>query len=575
MVFPRTRRWSVTALVVGAVLATGALVAPAEALTQRTISFRAGTTTALAGTQVTVAGTISKAPKGTYVYVQKFNGDYWQIAALATTADGSGDYRTKITLPKEAGTHAYRAYVPPSSTLSAATSGTVRVTALRKVFTSLKASSATVSLGQKATLQGKVSPFLAGTKITVERYNGLAWKFFATKSLSSTGTFTHAFYPKATMSYRFKVPRTGLRAAATSGVLKITVSGGEAAPVITTTTLPGGQTGASYSQTLTKTGGSGTWSLLSGKLPAGLALKSASGVISGTPTTAGTAGFKVAFTSAAGPATAKSLAITVATGPVITTTSLPAGSRGTAYSATLTKTGKVGTWSLTAGVLPTGITLDPATGALSGTPTQDGSFPVTFTYTENAAGLTTSRSFQLVIADPPDPVITTTWLPEGRRPDGYGPVTLQKTGNSGTWSLTGGTLPTGVTLSAAGVLSGTPTQSGDFFPVVTFTEANGTTDSQNLVLHISAEGSAVITATLASGQVGAGYFGDLSATPGTIGNPWSIVFGSMPPGLSLNASNGNITGTPTTAGDYTFIVRYNPIIGTSNTKPLRIHIDPA
>jgi len=572
MAFRRARRWSMTALIAGAVLMAGTLVSPAGALTQRTVSFRAGATTVLAGEQIGVAGTISKAPKGTYIYIQKFNGDYWQIAALASTADSTGAYRAKITLPKEAGTYAYRAYVPASATLSAATSGTVRLTGLRKVYASLKASSSTVSLGKQAKLLGKVSPFLAGTKVTVERYNGLAWKFFTTKSLSSTGTFTHAFYPKATLSYRYKVPRTGLRAAATSPAVRITVSGGEAPPTITTTTLPGGQTGASYYQTLTKTGGSGTWSLLSGSLPAGLALKSVSGVISGTPTKAGTAGFKVAFTSSAGPATAKSLSIVVATGPVITTTSLPAGSRGTAYSATLTKTGKTGTWSLSGGALPDGITLDATTGALTGTPTEDGTFPVTFTFTETAGGLTASKAFNLVIADPPDPVITTNSLPEGVVSQAYGPVALQKTGNTGTWAVTSGALPNGMTLSSAGVLSGTPTASGNFFPTVTFTEANGTNDSQSLVLHVSAQGAPVLgPPSLADGQVGDPYTAQLTASV-ALGS-WSVIWGALPPGLTLNSS-GEISGTPTTAGDYEFIVQYTSLFGT-NSKPLRIHVDPA
>lgn len=573
MVFPRTRLWSVTTLLVGAVLAAGTLVAPAEALTQRTISFRAGTTTALAGTQITVAGTISKAPKGTYVYLQKFNGDYWQIAALATTADGSGDYRTKITLPKEAGTHAYRAYVPPSSTLSAATSGTVRLTALRKVATSLKASSSTVSLGTQAKLLGKVSPFLAGTKVTVERYNGFAWKFFTTRSLSSTGTFVHAFYPKATMSYRFKVPRTGVRAAATSAALRVTVTGGAAAPTITTTSLPDGQTGASYFQGLTSTGGSGTWSLLSGALPSGLVLKSVSGVIAGSPKTAGTSGFKVMFTADSGLAAAKAMSITIRVGPVITTTSLPAGSRGTAYSATLQKTGQDGSWTLSAGELPAGVTLNGTTGALTGTPTQDGTFPVTFTFTETASGLTTSKSFQLQIADPPDPVITTTSLPDGVVGTAYSKQ-LAKTGNAGTWTLSQGSLPAGLSLSTGGLISGTPT-SGPVDPefTVTFTEPNGTFDTATYRLHVSPAGAALITPeTIPNGTQGVDYLAQLSTTASGI-KTWSVSGGSLPAGLSLGSGNGRITGTPTTAGTYTFIVKYTVFLSpTTNTKVYTIRI---
>lgn len=569
----RTRRWSVTAILAGAVLAAGMLVSPAEAVTARTISFRASTSSALAGQPITVAGTVSKAPKGSYVYIQKYNGRYWLITALATTSDTAGSYRYQLTMPNEAGTYAYRAYVPQVGNLGTATSRTIRLTSLRKVSTSLKAASTTVSLGKPAKLTGKVSPFLAGTTVTLERYSGLAWSKLTTKKLSSTGTFTYGFYPKATLSYRFKVPRTGVRAAATSAAVKIAVTGGAAAPTITTTSLPSATVGSTYFETLAKTGGSGTWSLLSGKLPAGLALKAASGVITGTPTAAGSSAFKVAFTSSAGQATAKSLSITVVTGPVITTTSLPAGSRGTAYSTTLTKTGNAGTWAVSAGALPAGITLAADSGVLSGTPSVDGSFPVTFTFTETVSTLVATKSLQLVIADPPDPVITTTTLPDGVVSQAYGPVQLAKTGNTGTWTLTDGTLPTGVTLSSAGVISGTPSVAGDFFPTVTFTEANGTTDSQTLLLHTAVQNAPVISTTsLDDGTVGAAYSDTLVATP-NLGS-WSISFGSLPPGLSLNGFTGAITGTPTTAGDYYFIAKYTRF-GVSNTKFLSIHVDPA
>ncbi len=115
--------------------------------------------------------------------------------------------------------------------------------------------------------------------------------------------------------------------------------------MITTTSLPNGQVGTAYSTTLAASGGTSpyTWSLTAGTLPAGLSL-SASGVISGTPTAAVSAAsltFKV--TDSGQPAqsnsAALSLTIVAAAAPVITTTSLPNGQVGTAYSTTLVASG--------------------------------------------------------------------------------------------------------------------------------------------------------------------------------------------------------------------------------------------
>ncbi len=163
-----------------------------------------------------------------------------------------------------------------------------------------------------------------------------------------------------------------LQACGSSSNSKVTVS----APVITTTSLPNGKVGTTYSTSLVASSGTPpyTWSLTSGTLPAGLSL-SASGVISGTPTAAVSAAsltFKV--TDSGQPAQSNSavlsLTIVAAAAPVITTSSLPNGQVGTAYSTTLAASGGTQpyTWSLTSGALPAGLSLS-ASGVISGTPT--------------------------------------------------------------------------------------------------------------------------------------------------------------------------------------------------------------
>jgi len=150
------------------------------------------------------------------------------------------------------------------------------------------------------------------------------------------------------------------------------------APTIITDSLPDGTVGIAYSQTLAATGSAPiTWSMADGSdpLPGGLTL-SGEGVISGTPTTAGTFNFTVKATNAAGSDTqAFSITITAASvAPSITTDNLSDGTVGIAYSQSLAATGSASiTWSLDSGDLPGGLTLS-SSGVISGTPTTAGTF---------------------------------------------------------------------------------------------------------------------------------------------------------------------------------------------------------
>ncbi len=147
---------------------------------------------------------------------------------------------------------------------------------------------------------------------------------------------------------------------------------------ITTTSLPDGMTGQSYQQQLGATGGEPpyNWTVTSGNLPDGLTL-SASGLISGRPTTQGVYSFTVQVTDAFSNMTTANLSITVSIGPlVIITTTLPDGTQGVPYEATLAAGGGTPpyTWSLVAGSgsLPDGLMLNTTSGLISGTPTTPG-----------------------------------------------------------------------------------------------------------------------------------------------------------------------------------------------------------
>jgi hypothetical protein len=269
-------------------------------------------------------------------------------------------------------------------------------------------------------------------------------------------------------------------------------------PSITTTTLPAGTVGVPYSQPVQVTGGTGalTWSLLpgSGTLPANLNLNQINGVISGTPTAAGTSLFTVQVQDTGRLADTQALSITInqpapPPSPSITTTSLSAGTIGQAYNQTLHAIGGTGglTWSIIAGALPLGLDLDQTTGVISGTPIIPADTSTFTVRVADAAGQddTQALSIRINLLNPPN--ITTTTLSGGTVGQPYN-QTLQATGGFGalTWTLSGGSLPSMLSLSPAGVISGPPTNAGISNFVVTVKDTLNQSDTQSLSIAVSA-----------------------------------------------------------------------------------------
>jgi hypothetical protein len=146
-----------------------------------------------------------------------------------------------------------------------------------------------------------------------------------------------------------------------------------------------------------------------------------------------------------------------------------------------------------------------------------------------------------------------------------------------------GRIPLGTTLFTQGVssggITGVPTTEGVFTFTLQVRDATGTRDTETFTITIEPPLPLVITHVsdaLSPGTVGEFYCcGNLFASGGVPEYTWSLVAGELPPGLELAESPGRITGTPTTAGTFTFTVRVTDSTGASAERTLSITVSEA
>jgi hypothetical protein len=230
------------------------------------------------------------------------------------------------------------------------------------------------------------------------------------------------------------------------------------------------------------------WSVSSGSLPSGLALDSASGVLSGAPSSIGSTNVTIRVTDARSRITEK--AITVNVTPVqlaIVNSLLPGGTVGLGYSAQLIATGgrQPYSWTLTQNTLPPGLSLTGSSGLISGTPASTGDFTFNIRVTD-AESHTSNKALSISVGVAPLRIAAAAPAQAIRGTE----FSLQMTASGGAppyaWSVASGALPGGINLNAAtGLVSGAPAVSGPFLAVVAVRDQNAQQATTELQLTVS------------------------------------------------------------------------------------------
>ncbi|MDB6116910.1 MAG: putative Ig protein [Verrucomicrobiaceae bacterium] len=386
--------------------------------------------------------------------------------------------------------------------------------------------------------------------------------------------------PTATANVSLTVQVTDSLGAYSGSAFDLTIS---ATPLTISTAadaLPKGRMNAAYTGALEVSGGTApyTWQVVGTGLPAGVVLN-ADGSLSGTPTAYGTFHFTAQATDAGALTASQVFDLVVDPLPLVITTSgaLPPGVKAYEYTHPLTATGGAAplAWSLISGTLPEGLTVDPA-GAISGTPTEAGSFNFVLQVADSDTH-TKTQGFTIAIEAVPMVITSTSPLIAGVRTVPIVTQTLTFSGGTApfNWTVSAGTLPPGLKLTSAGVLSGTPTVAGTFNFTVALTDS--------LLLSINKVMQVTITPIYVKPVMNAPVFDDTTVgvpfTPYKVtaaNYPRSYSIAGLPTGLTYSPTTGIISGRPTVGKSFTVSLRaYNPAgWGPIITVPFVVHALP-
>lgn len=319
-----------------------------------------------------------------------------------------------------------------------------------------------------------------------------------------------------------------------------------------------------------------TVTIVSGSLPSGLSMNS-TGEIQGAPASgsAGTYNFGVQAVDGKLATVTRNFTLIVSLALNISTSSFPPALSGQWYTQVVSASGGSGVYTWSATGLPVGISIAPTTGVVSGNPVLNGSYAPTITVTDSN-GLTNSKVIALNVTSPPS--ISTITLPAAEAGKPYNQALVATSGQSPySFSISSGQLPQGLALSSAGVISGTAAfgsnvKNSPFNLTFQVTDALGQVATRSLALVVSAAPLILkdTEQSLRPGLVGIPYSDQLPFVGGR--GTRTITATGLPPGVSLNAASGRLSGSPTTPGTYNVdfqIIDQNSLI-SNRTKKMTI-----
>ena len=272
--------------------------------------------------------------------------------------------------------------------------------------------------------------------------------------------------------------------------------------------------------------------------------------------TAGAFSYTVRVTDAASATAMQTVTGTIA--PITLTLSVTASSTtqvGVAYSQTSSASGGTSPYAFTisAGSLPAGLTLNTSTGTVSGTPTAAGAFSYTVRVTD-AASATATQTVSGTVA-PVTLTLSVTASSNTQVGVAYSQTSAVSGGTSPyAFAISAGSLPAGLTLNiSTGTVSGTPTTAGAFSYTVRVTDAASATATQTVAGTMATAAITIGNGGLSGAIVGANTNQPLPVAGGVAPYTYALSGGSLPPGVSLG-TDGHVHGVPTAPGTYTFTV---------------------
>lgn len=328
-------------------------------------------------------------------------------------------------------------------------------------------------------------------------------------------------------------------------------SGATGVPVITSAGSVSANQGTSFTYQITASDAPASYGATG--LPAGLTIDAATGLISGTPTALGSAHLALTATNANGTGSATLVLTVHPPGPLITSAPAATAVQGHAFNYQITASDFPISFGATG--LPAGLGINSTTGLISGTPSGTGSFMVTLSAT-NAIG--TGTAPLALTVNSPAPVITSTDRATAIYFENF---SYQITATNAPASFGASGLPPGLSVNTAtGVIFGTPTSYGTW-PVTLSAHNVAGTGVLSLSLTINPP-----TPVITSAQHAIGIEGSAFTTYRIEATNYAETFGAsgLPPGLSVNAGSGDITGIPTAAGTYNASVTASNVTGTGS-----------